>query len=1219
VSDRANGDGKAGTARRGASVRPAAKPASKSASESATRAGAASVAVAPTPDPEGPETPLIVGIGASAGGLNAFKAFFANMPADSGMAFVLIQHLDPTFNSILSDLLSRQTQMPVIDAADGAAVAANTVYVIPPDATLTIEDGVLHVERPAPPRQRRFPIDTFFCSLAEDQGENAVCIVLSGTGSDGTIGLKMIKAQGGLTLAQSEYDHLAMPGMPQSAAATGLVDHVMHVEEMPAHLIEYRRHLLDVAGRKDDHGSRRDTARHLSTIVALLRSGLGHDFGRYKENTLVRRIQRRMQVLQIDDTPVYIERLRKEPQELELLFQELLISVTRFFRDPPAFDALEAEVLPALLAGKSTADQVRIWVAGCATGEEVYSIAILLKEAMERLGTAPKVQIFGTDIDENAVAIARAGHYAKTMDGLSRERIARWFVEDGDGYRTIKPIREMCVFSAHSVVKDPPFSKLDLISCRNLMIYLDPELQERVVRTFHYALRAGGYLFLGSSEGVTRSAQLFAPVDAKHRLFQRSETVTPTRLPDFGSAAEPRLQPPRSVTSPFIPVEDRIEKSARGVLERHSPAYLVINRSHEIVRFSGGQTGRYLEPSAGTATFGLFAMLKKSLRPAVRAAVDKAFATGESAEPETVRIKAEGHERLVSVIVEPLADAAHPGGLCVVAFQDQGFVGKRGKIKASSDLPGATLQGLEHELLRTREMLQAAIDETEVAHQENSLSAEEYQAVNEEMQSSNEELETAKEEMQSINEELQTVNAELSSKNDQLTRLNSDMQNLIESTEIATVFLDKAMRIKSFTPAITGVFHLRDGDHGRPITEIVSRLTYGGLRADVETVLRDLSVVEHEVEIAGADTTFLMRIRPYRTVDQVVDGVVITFVDITERQRTKTKLREHAALVEFAQDALIGVSPNGAVRSWNPGAERLFGCDAGQAIGRAFSGLIPSDVDERTAALVDGALHGETGAPVEMIYHRRGGASVDIELIVAPIRSAEGAIIAVAVTARDISDRKIAEAHRTLLLHELSHRVKNALATVQSLAMETMRTAVSQEAFKEAFEARLIALSSTHDLLTRGAWHGATLNDVIEAELTPYQAVDHARWTATGPDLRLTPKMALALGMAFHELATNAAKYGALSTPGGRVAVDWSVTGHDPKPGDADSAGRRLSLSWVESAGPPVAKPERKGFGSRLIADALAFELDGEVEINYGREGVRCTVDAPLAPVGPEA
>jgi two-component system CheB/CheR fusion protein len=636
----------------------------------------------------------IVGIGASAGGLGAFKAFFAAMPPDSGIGFVIVQHLDPSHKSILTELVGRQTPMPVVEAQDGMPVAANRVHIIPPDATLTIAKGILRVDRPAPPRQRRFPIDTFFESLAQDQGENAAGIVMSGIGSDGTLGVKMLKEHGGLTLAQSEHDQLAMTGMPQSAAATGLVDNVLRVEDMPARLLEYQQHLLAAAGQDDGGDDRQVTARQMATITALLRSGLGHDFANYNENTLSRRIQRRMQVLHIDKVQQYIVRVRNDPRERDLLFQELLINVTEFFRDPAAFEELETGILPTLLANKTDADQVRIWVPGCATGEEVYSIAILVKEEMDRRAINPQVQIFGTDIDEGAIAVARSGRYPKPRGSLSAERLARWFVAETEGYRIVRQIREMCVFSAHSVVKDPPFSKLDLVSCRNLLIYLNPDLQERVVRMFHYALRPGGFLFLGPAEGVTRGAHLFETIDATCRLFRRRDTVAATHFPDFRSSEEARADPARPASSRLT---DRIEKVAHAVLERHSPAYVVVNRQNDIIRFSGGEIGRYLEPSAGIATLGLFGILRRSLRQTVRAALEQSIAT-KHAVVRKLRIKLGGETRAINVIVEPITVDGPDATMSVVAFQDLGPVAETVRARNAAEPRDAIVRELEEEL-----------------------------------------------------------------------------------------------------------------------------------------------------------------------------------------------------------------------------------------------------------------------------------------------------------------------------------------------------------------------------------------------------------------------------------------------------------------------------------------------------------------------------------------
>jgi two-component system, chemotaxis family, CheB/CheR fusion protein len=1186
------GNKEAGTAHR---TRPGSTPG---------HAGDGSLAQGPIVDISERDHPLVIGIGASAGGLDAFKAFFAKMPLDSGMAFVLVQHLNPDHKSILTELIARQTGMTVSQAEDGMPIRPDMVFVIPPDSTLTIGAGRLNVERPAPPRQNRHPIDAFFTSLAESQGENAVGIVLAGTGSDGSVGIRAIKAHGGLTLAQAGFDHVALSGMPHSAAATGLVDHVMQVGNMPARLIEYERHLKGVAALKDGDGARRDMEDHLTTISGLLRAAVGHDFGQYRHNTLGRRVQRRMQVLQIDAVPEFIDRLRRDPPQLELLFREFLIGVTQFFRDPEAFEALRAKGFPLLLRGKQPHDPLRIWVPACATGEEVYSIAILLKEEMEKLGIDLPVQMFGTDIDDSAVATARAAYYPRAMTGMSPERLERWFVPHGDGYCPVKQIREMCIFSVHSVIRDPPFSKLDLISCRNLMIYLDGELQERIARSFHYALKPGAILFLGPSEGLTRGTKRFGLLDKRHRVFERRATDSLARLPEF-STLEIGTGPPRRAAPPTVATgADLIDRHARSVLENYSPAYVVIDQQYEVLRFSGGAIGHYLEPSSGLPSLNLFALLRKTLRPSVRAAVQKVFAEGQTSLQQQISIKIGGESHLLRVIAAPLSGGRNEAGLCVVALQDLGVVSNKQGKRAVQSKDG-TPDALERELQVAKAQILALAADLETANEEAASSAEEYQSINEELQSSNEELETAKEEMQSINEELQTVNAELNSKNDQLMRSNSDLQNLLESTQIATVFLDSDLRVKGYTPAMTELFHLREADRGRPLDEISSRINYGDLREDVLTVLRDLKTVEREVEIASSGATFIMRIRPYRTLEHAVDGVVITFVDISGRKKMEETLREHAAIVEFSQDALISMTLDGVIRSWNPGAEHLFGYTAQEAIGKPIAFLGGADRNDKQSALIEQAKDGKVAGPVGAVRLRQGGENVDVELAIMPIRGSDGAVTALALSARDIAERTAADTHRTLLLRELSHRVKNALATVQAVAMQTLRTATTPKAFAASFSARLMALAKTHDLLTQGEWQGAALRDVMNAELTPYQNESHTRWNCDGPVIQLEAKTALALGMAFHELATNAAKHGALSIPSGHVYVTWER--------QVNEAGSRLHLVWAEREGPPVQISSHKGFGTRLISDGLAYELDGEVRLDFDAAGFRCVIDVPLS------
>jgi len=828
---------------------------------------------------------LVVGIGASAGGLAAFKTFLANTPADSGMAFILVQHLDPHHKTLLVELLSGKSPIPVSEATDGVAIRKNCVFVIPRDATLTIEDGVLRVVTPAPPRELRRPIDTFFASLAENSGHKAVAIVLSGVGSDGARGVRMIKEHGGLTLAQAEFNHVAQSGMPRSATDTGMVDHVVPVEAMPALLAEHQRHLRAVAEQRDGDGTGTDVREHLAAVTGLLRAAVDHDFSGYKENTLIRRIQRRMQVLNIEDAPSYVERLKTDRGELQALFHELLIGVTQFFRDSDAFEALKSTALAPLIDSKPAGEPIRIWVAGCSTGEEVYSIAMLVSECMSDSDRARSddIKIFGTDIDDGAIRIARSATYRRPVTGVSPERLERWFVNEGNDYRLRPEIRELCVFSVHSIVKDPPFSRLDLISCRNVLIYLDNELQDRAVQAFHYALNSGGFLFMGPSERVTRGAKHFASVHGKHHVLQRRDTGE--RLLPFSKAAAALV--PMPLPRPIRVDEDRIDKSVRRVMERYAPAYFVIDREHQILRFSGSEARHYLEPSPGVANLNLFSLLQRTLRPAVRGAVDEAFATQRTVVKDELMVQIDGQSRPLVLIVEPISSDAKNHNLCVIAFRDTSRLVHDALPETGAATYERGMLSVEEQLRATKAQLQAATDQLEAYVEDMKSTTEEYQAVTEELQSSNEELETAKEEAQSVNEELQTINSELQTKNDVVTRLNSDLTNLMASTQIATVFLDGALRIKHYTPAMEGLFSIRDVDRGRPITEVVTQLAYDQLRADASKVERNLRVVERELDLKGGAASFLMRIHPYRTVNDIVDGVVITFTDITANKRAQ--------------------------------------------------------------------------------------------------------------------------------------------------------------------------------------------------------------------------------------------------------------------------------------------------------------------------------------------
>jgi two-component system CheB/CheR fusion protein len=820
----------------------------------------------------------IVGIGASAGGVEALESFFGAMPAQNGMAFVVVTHLDPKHESWLADIIGRRTTMQVAAARDGDEVEPERVYVLPPAAIMTIEQGRLHLQERDAGSRGRAPIDIFFNSLAEDQGEDAVGIVLSGGGSDGTLGITAIKEHGGLTLAQASKDtEPRFKDMPESATATGLVDLVVPVEQMPERLLSYVRSAGEVESDR--------VAAATTAIYALLRTRAGHDFSQYKQKTFGRRVQRRMQVLQLTNIDAYVERLQKDPDEITLLFRDLLIGVTSFFRDPDAFRALETLVISKILDGKGADQEVRVWVPGCSTGEEVYSIAILLREHMDKLPSAPKVQIFGSDIDEGALTVARNGRYPESLlKNISRERLERYFVLERDGYRVVKEMRDMCIFSPHSVLRDPPFSRIDLISCRNLLIYLQAELQARIMPIFHYALRADGFLFLGLSETIARHGDLFSPIDKDCRIFQRRDLVTPLSPSVLQFMPQGRGAPAawRSPREPRALSQDILRSAAEAVLERFAPAHVVVNAQGEILHYSI-RTGKYLEPAAGAPSRDLFAMARKELRPDLRAALRTAVETHRSVTRDHIVVATNGGgAQTIILTVQPITAGGDTAFLIV--FTDVGPIRPQEEVAGDGPLPStedAAVQQLERELQETKQNLQATIEELETSNEELKSSNEEMLSVNEELQSSNEELEASKEETQSINEELQTVNSELHRKVAELDHSSSDLRNVFESTQVGTIFLDRRLVIRSFTAAISDIYNLVPGDRGRSLTDLASRLDGQTLESDVREVFERQRPIERRVSADKGAAHYLMRVLPYRATDGEIDGVLVTFTAIT--------------------------------------------------------------------------------------------------------------------------------------------------------------------------------------------------------------------------------------------------------------------------------------------------------------------------------------------------
>jgi two-component system CheB/CheR fusion protein len=847
----------------------------------------------------------IVGVGASAGGLAAFEAFFSGMPSDTnpGMAFVLVQHLAPDHTSLLTDLIRRYTRMQVFEVNDGMVVQSDCVYIIPPNRDMAFINGVLTLLEPTMPRGQRLPIDFFFRSLAQDQHERAIGIVLSGTGSDGTLGVRAIKGEGGMVMVQkiqsTEYD-----GMPCNALATGLVDFELLPKDMPAKIIAYAAQAFGNAYRKvPTTEALPETA--IKKIFVLLRTQTGHDFSQYKPSTINRRIERRMAVNQIELIDGYVKFLQRDPSEVQALFRDLLIGVTSFFRDPEAFKAVEEKVIPKIFANKGEGDVIRIWSSGCSTGEEAYSLAMLLAEGMEARKKGFAIQVFATDIDSQAIAVARAGIYpASIVTDIAPERLARFFtIEPGGGhYRIHKGIRDMVVFSEQDVIKDPPFSKLDLISCRNVMIYMGAALQKKLIPLFHYALNPGGALLLGTSETTGDYSGLFSALDNKQKIYQRKEDFLGMRrasidhfvplLSAVDSVLPSRVQG-KQVFSEKIPLRELAEQA---LLQQVIAAGALVN-GHGDILYLHGRTGMFLEPTPGEAGINnILKMAREGLKNELTMALHKAAGIKETVSHPRLNVKTNGHFTTVNLTVRPVTTGAgaspeSPLYLVILEEVEEGseFRGQRSEISSEID-PDARIEVLKQELRAKEEYLQSANEELQSANEELKSSNEELQSVNEEMQSTNEELETSKEELQSVNEELSTVNTELQVKMLDLTRLNNDMNNLLSGTGIATVFVDHQLRILRFTPTISEIINLIPADAGRPVAHIVSNLVgYDRLVADMQAVLDTLIPVEVEVQ-TKAGRWFTLHIQPYRTIANVIEGAVMTFVDITEVVRTRETL-----------------------------------------------------------------------------------------------------------------------------------------------------------------------------------------------------------------------------------------------------------------------------------------------------------------------------------------
>ena len=1275
----------------------------------------------------------VVAVCASAASPQAVLQLLRQLTPQPDMALVIVlQHREALDTETFLKALREAGHEPSPIAHDAPLTAGRT-YLPDPDVIVSLDQGRFRIQPAEQQAGARGTIDSFLVALAGDEDGHSIAVILSGTGADGTLGVKAVKEAGGLAFAE-ETEETGSGELARSNYPAALADAVLPIDRLADRIRDGVRQILSTDPAPPDAA---DASATLARVAAVLRKRTGHDFHGYKPGTFLRRVQRRMQVVQADTMDAYLNLLRERPDEAQELFNDLLIGVTQFFRDPREFDLLAREVIPKLFAGRSREDRIRVWVIGCSTGEEAYSLGILLREHMATLDEVPLVQIFATDLDGRALASARAARYALTIaDDMAPERLARWFVKEGNTFCVVKELREMCIFSQHSIIKDAPFSRLDLISCRNLLIYLDAELQNQVIPLFHFALKPDGVLFLGNSENVSRHATLFAAIEPRSRVFRR--LVSSSRaLPNFPFtvASLPAERHPVLSAPATSALEPTLAQRAERFAERYAPAYVIVDDGYNVLHFSA-RTGRYLDPMGGVATLNLLQLIHPDLRLDVREALTRAAEAAETVQLDDRRIGQEGQNLVVDLVVEPVTASGSVRNY-IVLFKDGRSAPGLEQIaaRAASSDQQSYIQQLETELRDTRERLQATAEEAEATSEELKASNEEYQSLNEELQSANEELQTSKEELQSLNEELTTVNGELSLRVQELGRSNSDLKNFLESTQIATIFLDNELRVTNFTPAVTEIFHLVETDTGRPIGHIKSRLAYEDLQVDARRVLRTLAAAEREIESAATGTHYLVRVLPYRSVDNFIAGVVITFVDITARKRAETALRESQErfrlVVENARDhAIFTLDPENRITDWYPSAEAVFGWSADEAIGQPGSILFTpedqrhrEDEKELAAACRDGsapnvrwhmckdgsrvfiegttrALHHGDGslrgflkigqdttsrretdealrasesrqrALIEGIpqlvwrsvhegrwtwaspqwlsytgqtqeecaglgwldavhpddrkaaldaWERAGLEGVlDVEYRVRrasdgvwlwhhtrslPVRDASGRAVEWLGTSTDIDAIRQLQARQEVLVNELQHRARNLLSIVSAVADRTVKQGGSVEAFEE----RLQALSRAQGLLSQANHDSVEVGALVRAELAAY-ADEVAPWvTIAGPEVWLRVRQVQNFALALHELTTNAVKYGALRDGSGRLSITWDVVLDRREH-------RRLALSWVES-GVAVRQdgPPRRGYGTKLIQEALAYALQAEVDYLLGPDGVRCRIEMPVS------
>ena len=1270
---------------------------------------------------DAPPIPPIVALGGSAGGLDAFSAFFEALkehPGPTGIAFVVLAHLPASGDSHLAELLARASGLDAVEVPDAVALEPDHIFVLPPGRRLRVE-GARLIAEPRGEEAVPHPIDHLFASLGPAHGERAAAVVVSGTGADGSAGLKAVREHGGLVLAQSP-ESAAFAEMPASAIATGLVDAVSAPAAMASLVLDWahRRHPVENATSEDA----------FKAILATLRTRAGLDLRPYKPGTLKRRIERRIHLARLPDARAYADFLKERPEERAALVDDLLITVTGFFRDLDAWEVLRTEAIAPLLERAREPDvPIRAWLAGCASGEEAYSLAILLMEEARARGLGPRAfEIFATDTSDKALERARWGRYpAADVADLPAAWREAYFEREDDHVRIRPPLRERIVFARHDLIADPPFSRVDLLVCRNVQIYLRPETQQKLAHVFHFALRDGGYLFLGNAESVA-AEELFAPVSKAARLFRRTGAARADRL-EFSLPRDQAGGGPRSAAEPPTPEPERpaAERARQALAARFAPPAVLVDDQLNVLWYHGA-TERFLGPQAGEPTHNFAQLAREGLGVRVRRLVEDAVRE-KTARSARVRLAGEGAgegegEGEGEVVVELEATPVDPGGdgaLLLVSFLAE----QPAPPPATDRATRTREQELEAEIRFLREENVAGVERADRARAELKSYNEEIISMNEELRATNEELETSKEELQSLNEELKTVNRQLRAKVDELLERTADLDNLLRSSDVATLFLDGELKIRWFSPAIEGLFNLRRADIGRPIGHFAPRYEDPAFADDCRRVLETVEPAAREIAAGGR--WFVRRIQPYRTAEDRIEGVVVSFADVTALQDARLYAER---IVETVPLPLLVLDTGLRVVSASPAFYTTFDVPSEETEGRlvydlgngqwnipelrrlldevlpddeAFAGyevthdfasigrkvmrlngrrldhvqlilLAIEDVtaerelldrlresEERFRVLVDTSAHAlwETDAAGRVVtdspswraftgqsfeqWRGDGWADVvhpdDLERVraewrtavasgdvvdtefrlrrpdggwrwthahAAPLHDADGGIRKWVGMNTDISERKAAEEERELLLGELDHRVKNLFAVVRALASQ-FREERSAAEERRVFLDRLDALMRSHNLALAHDWRSVDLAALAREALAAYRTADDDGGVAIrGEPVAISPKAAQSLGLVFNELATNAVKYGALSTPAGRVELDWTV--------EADEDGRRVRLHWREHGGPPVTPPAQASFGTRLIERAFKGELGGDATLAYEPEGVRLEAVFPL-------